>query len=183
MRYFIVLALLMLNAAAAGADNLQDRRRGSEGEERHIPKVFDAQGKFVGRLEGSSGGDGVYLEVNGAVVFAAIARQTNGAQASATQWQWASAGFISYPSSDCSGPPLIFYYSGVQPSMAVRQGADVVLYVASGGSSTTVHASSVRQNPNIDQCTANAYDIPGFVVEPSGYSLTQHYPEPLTIRF
>jgi hypothetical protein len=183
MRYFIVLAFLVLIAVSASADDSQDRRQSGGSDERHIPKVFDAQGKLVGPLAGSSGGDGVYLNVGGEVVFAAIARQTSGTQVSATQWQWATTGFIPYASSDCSGPPLMFYYSGVYPSMAVRQGVDVVLYIASGEYSTTVHASSLRANPNIDQCTTYSYDLPVFLVDPSGYALTQHYPEPLTIRY
>ncbi|WP_156923670.1 hypothetical protein [Burkholderia sp. WSM2232] len=179
MRCVVVLFVMLINAVSAVADDWQDRLR----SDRHVPKVFDARGKFVGPLEGSSSGDGVYLDVNGAVVFAAITRQTNGAQASATQWQWASSAFIPYASTDCSGPPLIAYYYAVQPAIAVRQGADVELYVSSGGYSTIVHASSARQNPTLSQCSPYSYDIPAFIVNPNAYSLTQHYPEPLTIRY
>jgi hypothetical protein len=185
MRYFIVLVLLIFYGVSSSADDSGDRRRGGQHEEGHVPKVFDAQGKFVGYFVAGSGGEGVYLEINGAVVFAAIGRASidNGAHVSANQWQWSSVGFIPYASSDCSGPPLMFYYSGAQPSMEVRQGTDVLLYVAGNGYTSTVHASSVRQNPTIQQCTAYSYDIPVFQVDPSGYSLTQHYPEPLTIRY
>ncbi|SAK82453.1 hypothetical protein AWB78_04025 [Caballeronia calidae] len=183
MRHIIIFSFLLFYGISSSADEPSDQGRHGRGQNPHIPKVFDAQGQFVGLLETSSGGDGVYLEINDAVVFAAIGRANNGSQVAASQWQWASTGFIPYASSDCSGPPVIFYYASAQPAIAVRRGTDVVLYVSIGENTSTVHVSSVRQNPNISQCTASSSDISAFVVDPTGYSLTQHYPEPLTIRY
>ena len=182
MRYLLMLAML-LGAMSAYAGDSQDQGDGRRGDDRSgPPKVYDAQGKYVGRLETNSNQDGVFLTINGAVTFVGIGRLSVGSQISATQFQWASVGVISYPSTDCSGPPLLEYVSGPRPSMAVRQGADVVLYVAGEANSTTVHASSTRQNPNINVCSPFSFDLNQVFIPDTPYPLTQMYPEPLTIR-
>lgn len=102
-------------------------------------KVFDAQGREVGPLESGAGQNGVYIEINGAITFVPIVRVGTAERASAAQFQWGSVGVVLYPSSDCSGMPVLLYSSGSgtevipytsgpRPSIAVRHGADVTAY-------------------------------------------------------
>ncbi|BCQ30347.1 hypothetical protein NK8_85380 (plasmid) [Caballeronia sp. NK8] len=171
-----VLATLALTAHAGDDDRHQHR------DDRHAPKVFDAQGREVGPLVSDASQNGVYIEINGAITFVPIARAGTDDRASATQFQWGSIGIVAYPSSDCSGSPVLFYTSGPRPSIAVRQGADVTVYVASDADSGPVHIQSSHQNPNFSQCTPYVTTITAFAVG-SSYVITQHHPEPLTIRY
>jgi hypothetical protein len=69
MRYLLMLAML-LGAMSAYAGDSQDQGDGRRGDDRSgPPKVYDAQGKYVGRLETNSNQDGVFLTINGAVTF------------------------------------------------------------------------------------------------------------------
>lgn len=174
MRYLLAMAWLF-GAVLAYAGDSQGRGSGQ------MPKVYDAQGKYVGQL--SNIGDGVYLTINGAVTFVAITRVDNGIDASATQFQWGSAKTIYYASSDCSGPAIIPAGNGPRPSVAGRVGADVVLYVAGTANSTTLHAGSMRQAPDANACFSdqNSNINQAFATETT-YPLTQEHPEPLTIQ-
>ena len=67
--------------------------------------------------------------------------------------------------------------------MAVRQGTDVIVYVAADAYSTPAVAASVRQNPNLSECTSYSGTIPSAFTPESSYPITQFYPEPLTIRY
>lgn len=171
-----VLATLALTAHAGDDDGHHHR------DKRHVPTVFDAQGGEVGPLEFDAGQDGVYIEINGAITFVPIGRVGTNERASATQFQWGSVGIVAYPSSDCSGSPVLLYTSGPRPSIAVRQGADVTVYVASDADSGPVNVQSSHQNPNFSQCTPFVNTIAAFTVG-SSYVITQHHPEPLTIRY
>ena len=67
--------------------------------------------------------------------------------------------------------------------MAVRVGANVELYVAGTANSTTLHAGSMRQAPDLIACFSDQNDNinQAFATE-STYPLTQEHPEPLTIQ-
>ena len=190
MRRLFVVAML-LAAASAYAGDQQDQPNGRPGEGRGGPPgVYDAQGKFVGQLETNSGGDGVFLTINGALTFVAIERVPVGTQLSATQFEWASARYIYYPSTDCSGLPVLenvppqAYMYGPRPSEALRLGTDVVLYVASGANSITVQAWSAREPPNLTCIPYSAAQVQQQVFVPdTTYPLTQTYPEPLSVRY
>ncbi|SAK70287.1 hypothetical protein AWB78_02752 [Caballeronia calidae] len=67
--------------------------------------------------------------------------------------------------------------------MAVRQGTDVVVYVAADAWSAPTVAASIRQNPNLSECTPYSATIPSAFMPESSYPITQFYPEPLTIRY
>jgi hypothetical protein len=198
MRYLLMVAMFV-GAAWAYAGDREEQHNGRSGEGRGgPPKVYDAQGKYVGQLETNSGTDGVFLTLNGVVTFAGIARLSVTTPAgiilsvSATQFQWASKNSINYQSADCSGAPfmdwlvqLAPYALGPRPSVAVRLGTDVVLYVAGEADSTTISARSYRQSPNSSACQTLSVPIEhdlSFLSERS-YPLTQMYPEPLTIRY
>lgn len=181
MRCLLVLVSLFVAIPAYAGDS-RDQSSGTHGHERQMPKVYDAQGKYVGHL--SNLGNGVYLTIDGAVAFVSIERVRDSATSSATQFRWASANIVYYASSDCSGPPIIDASNGARPATAVRVGADVVLYVAGDADSTTLHAGSKRQAPNLNVCgqiTQNG-DIKKAFSSESTFPLTQEYPEPLTIE-
>ena len=181
MRYLLVLALL-LGAASAYAGDSQDQQHGSQGDGRGGPEVYDAQGKYIGPLVESNFGDGVYLTINGAVTFVPINRVSGSTTASATQFQWSGSGPAVFSSSDCSGPPILSVNSWARPSMAIRRGADVVLYVAGDAGSRPLAAGSERMPPNLDVCLPIVVDMPDSFAAQTTYPLTQAYPEPLSIR-
>ncbi|GJH14760.1 hypothetical protein IAG25_28635 [Caballeronia sp. EK] len=186
-----VLATLALTAHAGDDDGHHHR-------DRQVPKVFDAQGREVGPLESDAGQNGVYIEINGAITFVPIGRVGTAERASATQFQWGSdrpilIGTVAYPSSDCSGTPVLIYSfgsgtqvllytSGPRPSIAVRQGADVTVYIASDADSGPVNVQSSHLNSNFSECTRFVATITAWTVG-SSYVITQHHPEPLTIHY
>ncbi|WP_082378284.1 hypothetical protein [Caballeronia cordobensis] len=186
-----VLATLALTAHAGGDDD------GHHHRDRHVPKVFDAQGREVGPLESDAVENGVYIEINGAITFVPISRVATNDRASATQFQWGSyrpipIGAVAYPYSDCSGTPVLFYEvpSGTQlhttygprPSITVRQGADVTVYIASDADAGPAGVQSTHRNPNFSECTPYVATFTAFTVG-SSYVITQHHPEPLTIHY
>jgi len=182
MRQYLIAALLALSGTLSYGD---DSSRSREQVEHRVLKVFDSQGKTVGPLVSYSGQDGVNLTVNGATIFVTIGRVTinNGRQYSASQFEWGSVGFVTYPTPDCSGNPVIVYYTTpVRPAMAVRQGVDVTVYIASDSFSGPVAVASARQNPNLSQCQAFSYPQVGWTPEAT-YDLTGHYPEPLRLGY
>ncbi|MDR5748796.1 hypothetical protein QCE73_37070 [Caballeronia sp. LZ029] len=183
MRYLLVLALLCAAVSTYAGDS-HDQGAGRHGGERQGPKVYDAQGKYVGLLVGSASGDGVYLTINGAATFVGINRVSDNTTASATQFQWWGGNFAAYASSDCSGPAIIQSYDALgRPSTAVRVGTDVVLYVAGGADSTTLQARSQRVPRNLDVlCASLDVQFDRVFATEATYPLSQEYPEPLTIR-
>ncbi|MGF6935505.1 hypothetical protein OKW41_004667 [Paraburkholderia sp. UCT70] len=186
VRKVLVAALLALSMATLsyGFDGSGSggRESGERGGQR-TPKVFDSQGKVVGPLI-SYEPLGTVLLVNGAVIFAPIQRVSisNGSQHSASQFQWAGD-FSAYPTSDCSGSPLITptaaATSQVRPSQIVRQGVDATVYIAGDTYSvqTTFMSFLISGRCSPGQETLEAWS------PESSYSLTQYYPEPLTIHY
>lgn len=192
MRCLLLVAMLLCAASAQAGDS-HDERNGRPGDGRGgPPKVYDARGEYVGQLGTNNGVDGVFLTISGAVTFVGVERASVGTQLSATQFQWTTSSYIEYPSTDCSGPPVLEYNNGrptpytlgPRPSVAVRQGADVVLYVAGEADSTTVQAWSYRTNPVMNVCKTYSASLERgqvFALDTT-YQLTQIHPEPLTIR-
>ncbi|SAL83914.1 hypothetical protein AWB67_06538 [Caballeronia terrestris] len=175
MRAIVVSVFLLLHISAsfAGGESLL---------------VFDSQGKFVGPLE-DYGGPGVYLTVSGAIAFVPIERVIvsgdGGPQTvySATDFRWSGTNAADYTSSDCSGTPVITLTTGVRPSVTIRQGTDVTLYVAPATNSGPILIGSIRSGPNF-RCVPSGVPSTeyGWPTE-STYSLTGAQPEPLTIRY
>jgi len=150
--------------------------------------IFDAQGKFVGLLE-DYGGPGVYLMVANAIAFVPIERVIvsgdGGPQTvySATEFRWSGTNAADYTSSDCSGAPVITLIGGVRPSLTIRQGTDVTLYVAPTTNSGPIRIGSTRSGPNFNCVPSGVPSTEyGWPTE-STYSLNGAHPEPLTIRY
>jgi hypothetical protein len=206
-RYRYCIAILLLFAAAASyGDDWSDwtpwkpapGHGGSwPGAPRPVLKVFDANGRVVGRLAVYTGYndlaysyDGVYLTVDGSVTFARIERTYDAAQfnlPSRNQFAWSVTPDVDYESANCSGAPVIGYRrSGPRPSVAVREGTDTILYVGGGGNThPTAHGSHLQFIDNANQCTpgsAGQMDD-GNVQAQSSIVLTRRYPEPLTVGF
>jgi hypothetical protein len=189
-RSLIFMVALFLSAislhSGAGGDN--DRNRGRR-DEPHVLKLFDAQGKLIGRVASYGGYDGVFLTIDGALVFAKITRLNRNFHAyDSAKFQWLESYLLSYSNPACSGSPVIPINTGPRPSIATRKGGDVTLLIAGDTDSAGVQIVAVLEGTNCHPPFGSGHmqpstaPVPGFAVETS-YPLTAHYPEPLTIRY
>jgi hypothetical protein len=165
------------------------RPRGRRHDDHRVLKVFDAQGRLVGRLASYHGYDGVYLTINGAIVFAAVTwLLVDPHHIDSSRFQWWTFGPFNYSTADCSGSPIISPQSSPRPSIAMRKGADVTLLIAGDtvSSPATVVAVSDGTNcappPTIGHVPPSTAPVPAFTAE-TDYPLTAQYPEPLTIGY
>jgi hypothetical protein len=187
-RLFIMVVSLLVCAVSmrANADDAQDWRRH---DEHRALKVFDAKGKLVGRLAEFGGADGVYLNIDGALVFASLTwLQISTENVDSARYQWSTFGPYNYTTTDCSGAPIISPGSGPRPSIAVRSGSDVTLLIAGDTLSSPVRIVAIFDGTN---CTPPPYvnhmppsmaPVPSFAVE-TRYPLSARHPEPLTIGY
>lgn len=189
MRAIVISALLLLNVSTTFADGeSRDGRYKNHDRADVQPLVFDAQGKFVGPLD-DYGDQGVYLTISGAATFVYIERAIvsgdGGPQTiySGTEFKWSSTNAADYSSSDCSGTPIITLTGGVRPSLAIRRGAEVTLYVAPATNSGPMRVASTQSGPDF-HCAPSGVPTTeyGWPTE-NTYSVTGAYPEPLTIRY
>ncbi|WP_118181407.1 hypothetical protein [Paraburkholderia phosphatilytica] len=199
MRTVLIVGALVCNATLSYPDSSPGSAAGQFDDHR-IPMVFDAQGKTVGPLVSASGVSGVFITINGAFTFVPIIHSarnyTNGrleAERSSSQYQWSDSSAVAYASSDCSGTPLILQIGNSEdvsvgrPSTAIRNGADVTVYVASDTYSSLNAAGSILSlnNGAPGSCIPQG---PGTLAAPtwpaeSAYPITQHYPEPLKVGY
>ncbi|WP_321800392.1 hypothetical protein [Caballeronia sp. J97] len=184
--FFMVFVFASALPLHANADHDQDHAR--HGDHRAL-KVFDAQGKFVGRLASYHGYDGVYLDIDGAIVFAAVTwLRIDPNNADSSKFQWSTFGPFNYSTTDCSGSPIIPPGSGPRPSIAMRKGADVTLLIAGDTVSTPARIVAVFDGtncappPTIGHVPPSTAPVPAFSAE-TNYPLTAHYPEPLKIGY
>ncbi|WP_250520355.1 MULTISPECIES: hypothetical protein [unclassified Caballeronia] len=189
-RLLILVVSLLLSTTSlhlsAGADKDGDRIRH---EDHRVLKVFDAQGKLIGRLASYGGYDGVFLSIDGALVFARVTRlNSNFHSYDSAKFQWSDSFLLRYPTPTCSGSPVIPVDTGPRPSVAVRKGADVTLLIAGDTDSVGFQIVAVLEGTNCHPPSGGGHyqpppsPVPGFAAETS-YPLTAHYPEPLTIRY
>jgi len=187
-RWLLLMIPLVMSAMSlhADADNGQDRRRN---DDHHVLRVFDAHGKPVGRLASYHGYDGVYLDINGAIVFAAVTwLRIDPNTIDSSKFQWWTFGPFNYSTTDCSGSPIIAPGSGPRPAIATRNGADVTLLIAGNTVSTPAQIVAVFDGtrctppPVIGHVPPSTAPVPAFTAE-TNYPLTAHYPEPLTIGY
>ncbi|SAK82620.1 hypothetical protein AWB75_05276 [Caballeronia catudaia] len=187
-RLLLLVVCLFLSALSlhADADDAQGRRRH---DDPRVLKVFDANGELVGRLASYHGADGVYLAINGAIVFAAVTwLRIDPNDADSSRFQWSTFGPFSYPTADCSGSPIIPPGNGPRPSIAMRSGADVTLLIAGDTVSSGVRIVAVSDGthctppPFIGHVPPSTAPVPAFTAE-TNYALTAHHPEPLTIGY
>jgi len=185
----IVVALASIWSGRGAADDARTRH---EGEHRSLA-VVDAHGSFVGTLTSGrtdffgNSAPGVVLTVNGAIVFVPI-RRASGANGHtlASQYVWGDVTYaFSFRTSDCSGPPFVRGEpaGNLRPAAVVRQGGEATLYIAPDSFSSDF-APSVRSMQYVDgPCTGitpvNREE--GWTPE-SSFSLTERFPEPLTVR-
>jgi len=65
-RLLLLMVGLFMSAMSLHAD-ADDARERQRRDNQRVLKVFDANGKLVGRLASDRSGDGVYLDVDGAI--------------------------------------------------------------------------------------------------------------------
>lgn len=167
VKQFVASTCWLLAAAASYGQN----EGGLSAREHHadrFPAVFDANGTYVGAIQAFDANFGVNMMINGAVVFVNIQRlsENNFSVASASRFHWKAIDCTS--SANCSNPLLVSCGGALcpaRPSMAIRRGSVVTLYIATPSNSAA----------------GNAFD-PEWVVE-AAYDLTLHHPEPLTVRY
>jgi hypothetical protein len=183
MRSPTLLALLLLSATAAHAQVAADSSTAtaSAGQTR-VLKVFDAQGKPVGPVESYERAQGVYMNFGRAAVFMPLRhKKVSATQYSESQFEWAEDSAPSFPSADCSGAPFIMMGSSPRPVALVRTGVDVTAYIAGPGFGSPLTANSTITYDG--SCMTGAHSVPSYWTPQTTFSLTQHYPEPLTVHY
>jgi hypothetical protein len=180
MRPFCVAVFLMCMTAQALADDAVTSSASSRNTK--ALKVFDANGKAIGLLSSVSGADGVFLSVNGTITFARIVPQTPvaGTPSNPIRYIWGSNYDVGFASTDCSGQPTLDYsVNWPRPSAVLRQGSDATIYV---GSDTTTTPASIKSFLSGTTCSLRNGAAQSVPVE-SSLSLSQKYPEPMTIGY
>jgi hypothetical protein len=187
-RLLLLMVGLFMSAMSLHAD-ADDARERQRRDNQRVLKVFDANGKLVGRLASDHSGDGVYLDVDGAIVFAAVTwLRIDVNDTDSSRFQWKTFGPFQYSTTDCSGSPIISPWSGPRPSIAMRNGAEVTLLIAGDTVSSPAQVVAVSDGttckppPVIGHMPPSTAPVPAFTAETS-YPLTAHYPEPLTIGY
>jgi len=166
-RLLLSLMCFLLSTATSHAGPDHHEKRWPSDAHR-VLTVFDAAGKAVGRLASFGRFDGVFLTVNGALVFVPLTLvNVNFAPSQSAKYQWLTVD----SASGCGESPAIPIESGPRPSVATRTGEEVTLSIAADTSSSPCSASLISGQTS--QSTT-------FPVE-STYALTAHFPEPLTI--
>jgi hypothetical protein len=149
-----------------------------------ILKVVDAQGKIVGRLSTLAETEGVYMKIGDAVAFMPIAhRRITVNTWSASQFEWSASTYTAFPTGDCSGAPLVLYTRAGRPVTLLRQGGEVTAYIAGDVRSGASNIGSIQSSYSTTTCLKTGGSGSGYWLPQSTYSLTQHYPEPLSIRY
>ncbi|MDR5822176.1 hypothetical protein [Caballeronia sp. LZ043] len=186
MRWVSVATTLMLAITAAHADESSAPATLAQGAQKPALKVYDAHHKAIGLLASYNGADGVYIAINGATTFVRIGRPLDAAGsgtatgAPANAFAWSTLNTAYFESADCSGQPVINYDSNwPRSSVAVRQGADVVVYVGSDTNTTPIPAASIL---NGTSCVVQKSTMQSVRPE-SSFDVSQRYPEPLTIDY
>jgi hypothetical protein len=183
----LVLGMTSLSYGDDGASSDGGHPGGSS--EHRVLYAFDSHGKRVGPVLSLGTLEGVVLSINHVITFIPIAQETNSAgQILPSQYQWWSGTYSSiFPSSDCSGPPIIVgnILGVLRPSTVIRQGDDAIAYIAPDTNSTTITTAMSYQVPG--QCLSGS-TLPPYITgegwtPESSFALTQNYPEPLSIHY
>ncbi|SAK86561.1 hypothetical protein AWB77_04622 [Caballeronia fortuita] len=167
-------------------DSVDGERRHHDGAKDRLPVVYDAQGKAVGALQSYMGRTGVFLRIDGSIVFVQVGhKRVVGTTYSASQFEWIGYSQVPYSSAGCSAGILVVDTGSPTPAMAVRDGVDVTLYIASNAPSMDVTAGSSRLTDLAGATSCVSLSVPINVawMPRRGYSLTQHYPEPLRVGY
>ncbi|MDR5759315.1 hypothetical protein [Caballeronia sp. LZ035] len=180
MRSITLPALLLVSATAAHAQVATSAS--NPAGQTNVLKVFDAQGKPVGPVESYERAQGVYMNFGRTPVFMPLRhKKVSATQYSESQFEWADDTAATFPSADCSGAPLIMMGSSPRPVDLVRTGADVTAYIAGPGYGSPLTANSYISYDG--SCVTASRSVPSYWTPQTSFSLTQRYPEPLTVRY
>jgi hypothetical protein len=129
-------------------------------EGREIEKVFDANGHVIGDLKSFGGVSGVQVIAGNAATIVQISRASDSTgHESATDFAWDTAASTEFTSTDCSGDPIVVSTGGPRPSVAVRQGNDVTVYIATDSAVQSFTARSMLVAGPVIRCVANPAPI------------------------
>lgn len=149
-----------------------------------ILKVVDAQGKVVGRLATLAETEGVWLKIGHAVAFLPIAHRRIAVNTwSASEFEWSASTYTAFPTGDCSGPPLVLYTRAGRPVTLLRQGAEVTAFIAGDVRSGAANIGSMQSSYSTTTCAKTGGSGYDYWIPQGTFSLTQHYPEPLSVRY
>lgn len=187
-----LLAVLLLAFAAtcyAGADNADDA------DDSPVLALFDGNGTRIGPVVSYGFADGVVLTINGAALFVPVTRvqrpgvAPNPMNFSSTQLQWREANGVYYGAANCAGQSYIgaidaFYnvYAPTRPSIPVRAGGNVTLYIAADTVSASTPVASFFATV-LNRCESFAASPVEVWPSASTFDLTGHYPEPLSAHY
>ncbi|WP_233839016.1 hypothetical protein [Paraburkholderia sp. ZP32-5] len=168
VKHIIASTCWLLAAAGAYGQNQRGVDMHEHHQAEHVAAVFDANGAYVGTIDALDAVFGVNMTINGAVVFVKIQRLSNDdfSNASASQFRWMATDCTT--ESNCTGVVPVSCGGALcpaRPSMAIRRGTAVTLYIASPSNSTVGNPFNPQWAPE------------------ATYDLTLHHPEPLTVRY
>ncbi|RFU49030.1 hypothetical protein [Paraburkholderia sp. DHOC27] len=189
----VLLAVCLSSLAYGGDGTATSNGQAGNRDDEDVLKVFDGQGRYVGPLVSANDSQVVTIIVaNGAVIAVPLSRIYNATtnQYSAEQYEWGDILSTSgqYPTPTCGGPPFIDADSPGRPSTTLRVGADATVYIAPDTESSTVTINSMGLPGQCETLGSNPSVPPvltfeGWAAPESTYSLTQHYPEPLSVHY
>ncbi|ALE59037.1 hypothetical protein P0D87_12415 [Paraburkholderia sp. RL17-368-BIF-A] len=191
--------LLTVAIASYGGSDATSRTGPRESNDDRALTLYDSRGARVGQIASYGFVDGVVLAINGARVFVPVERVRTSAvpddfsglsvRYSASQLVWGSASGLYFAESNCAGASYISVYDGLynfyaptRPSIPVRSGSIVTLYVTSDGASASVSVASFFSTL-FNRCESfQPQSIDAWKSE-STFDLTGHHPEPLDAHF
>jgi hypothetical protein len=183
IKRLFVLAVTIMVTGTTHSEGFHGEDRWRHDGRRQQMRVFDARGVVIGLLVANGGQDGVYLTINGTVTFAPITHWTNGGSYMPylpSRFQWAASSVVFFETGDCTGSPVIgSVVFGIRPSAVVRHDTDAMIYVVGDTNATPITVSSFL---NDGLCGKSTGPLPLLRAEAT-LSLTQRYPEPLTIGY
>ncbi|WP_244851080.1 hypothetical protein [Caballeronia sp. SL2Y3] len=179
MRFPIVLTILLTISLQSLAEDGGRRNERHFGRHSYL-KVFDARGQLIGRLGNNASQEGVFLRVDGALVFAPVRhKQLSSDQWSASQFEWRDAGVASM-TTDCVSIPGSSTAASPRPVLLIRQGPEVTMFIAGTNDSGGVSGNDSYWRRG---CAPGSSLQADEWAPQASYSLTEHYPEPLSIRY
>lgn len=177
MRRFLIGTLLAFYAIASLADD-------SGHQTKHRPvRVLDANGHVIDDLRTFGGVSGAWVTAGNATTVVPIGRVRDASGFdSATDFGWGATEDVEYTSSDCSGDPIVTPAGGPRPSVVVRQGNDVTVYIAAEGTAQPFASRSLNVPPFGCSQHPQPVTVYGFPVI-AKVVVSQGHPEPLRIGF
>ncbi|WP_233839015.1 hypothetical protein [Paraburkholderia sp. ZP32-5] len=198
-RSFLAGLLLSVAATSYGGGNQAPHNDSRERNDDPVLALYDSNGTRVGPIVSYGYQDGVVLTIDHTPVFVPVVRaQVTGPpnditqqniEYSASQLVWMGAPGVYFDASNCAGTSYLgvsdgFYniYAPVRPSIPVRAGANVTLYIAADSASASTPVSSFFATV-LNSCQSFQPDSIELWKSGSTFDLTGHYPEPLSAHY